>query len=225
MLKISRDIDLIKEYISQLNLEHIFSQDVLHILDIHIFKRDDVVFDEDDTLKYLYIMLDGRTGVTPSSEMGKMSLLDIVIPGDMIGDMEYFNGDNYYYRVIALTDCKLLAIPVDCISSCFKDNILFYQYISSNLAQKMKRTSYKYSRALLYPLKNRLAKYLLDLSKVHGKSIPDVLASYTADYFGISQRHLRRVLSDMESDGILVRENLMVKILDMDRLKSQAAYK
>ena len=224
-MRICTDKSDIKLYINEQKLNNIFNDAILDILALHKFHAHETIINEDDHIKYLYLLLDGQIGVIPSSEEGKLSLLDIIIPGDIIGDIEYFNNDNYYYNVMALSDCTLLAIPVNSIDKYFIDNILFYKYLSNNLAHKMKRTSYKYSRSLLYPLKNRLAKYLFDLSKIHGSKLPDVHTNQMADYFGVTTRHLRRVLSDMEQDGILEKCNSSINILNSSELEKQATFK
>lgn len=224
-MKIVNNKDLLKKHISTLNLGSIFTENLYDILSLHIFGENETILKEDDAVVNLYVLINGQTGVQPSSEVGKSSILDIIIPGDVIGDMEYFNSDNYYHKMIALTPCVLLAIPTKYIDKYFNNNIGFYKYITKNLAQKMKRTSYKFSRVLLYPLKNRLSKYLLDLSRIYGENIPDIQPSHTAEYFGVSTRHLRRVFAELEKNEILIRDNSVVKILDLKRLKSLATYK
>ncbi|QOR35242.1 cyclic nucleotide-binding domain-containing protein [Clostridium sp. 'deep sea'] len=224
-MKISKNTDIIKKYIKDLNLTHIFDDNLLSMLSLHSFAASEVLFNSEDNVENLYVLLDGQAGIVPLSEKGKLSLLDIIILGDVIGDIEYFNDDNYYYQVRALSPCTLLAIPVNSIDLYFQHNSQFYKYICRNLAQKMKRTSFKYARTLLYPLKNRLAKFLYELSKIHGNKIPDVQSNQTADYLGISLRHLRRVLAELEQEGILIRENAAVTVIDINKLQQKASYK
>lgn len=224
-MKRIKDEKLLKKYLSQINLDKVIDEGLYDFIDIHSFDIHEALFSEDDKIEYLYVLLEGQIGVTPYSEMGKFSILDIVIPGDIIGDIEYFNGDNYYYQVVALTPSMVLAIPVKEMEKYLSQNVEFYKYTSMNLAKKMKRTSHKYSRTMLYPLKNRLAKYLYDLYEIQGKEISGIGGSQTADYFGISSRHLRRVLSEIESEGIINRSKNIVEVVDEEKLSQLASYK
>lgn len=218
------DSELLNEYLQNINFREIISGNLINKIEIHTFKIHEALFNEEDEIEYLYILLEGQVGVTPYSEMGKYSILDIVLPGDIIGDIEYLNGDRYYYQVLALTPCVLMALPVAYVEKYFLENVEFYKYMSRNLAKKMKRTSHKYSRTMLYPLKNRLAQYLYELYEINGNIINGVNTVQVADYFGISSRHLRRVLLEIESEGIIKRNKKTVEVIDEKKLKVLASY-
>lgn len=206
-MKLSSDINTIQPYISQEALEAIFAPPVHSLLQLHYFDKNEQIITESSAVKYLYLVLEGDARVSPSSEEGKIGFLEFIYPGDIIGDIEYFSKDAYYHNVIALSSCIYLAIPVALIDSHFNKNINFYRFICENMASKLKRTSASYSRAMLYPLKNRLAMFIIEESIRVDSLVIDLSPSQIAAYFGVTPRHLRRVLNE------LIREDLITKEL------------
>ena len=88
------------------------------------------------------------------------------------------------------------------------------------MAGLMKRTSTRFSRSLLFPLKNRLAKFILDQSEKQGTKNIDIQVDQAADYFAVTARHLRRVLSELENDEIISRTKAHIRLLDIESLEA-----
>ncbi|MGB3366586.1 MAG: Crp/Fnr family transcriptional regulator, partial [Acidaminobacteraceae bacterium] len=171
-------------------------------------------------VEYLHLLLNGKARVSPISEEGKIGLLDFIMAKDIIGDLEYFSNDLYYYNVTALLPCVVLAIPVKYIDEFFNQNVSFYKFICRNMSTKMKRTSLKYSKKLLYPVKNQVANYFYELYVKSDKLTLPIMFKETAEFFDISPRYFRSVLVELELEGVISRENSGIKIVDTDKLKN-----
>jgi len=219
-MKISQDLSHIQTYIHHHQLAYLFNQQAISVLQLHYFQQHAFIIEEKTDVKYLHLLLEGKARVSPSSMNGKSSLLEFIFPMDVIGCLEYFAHDPYYYSVEALSPCTCLAIPISCIHTHFTQNIQFYKFMCENMAILMKRISTKYSSALLYPLKNRLAKYLSDLAKMQNTSNLKLNQSQTAEYFGVTPRHLRRILLELEKEYILTREKSHIEIINMHKLET-----
>lgn len=219
-MKIEREKDVIQSYLSKYQLNKVFSEQYITYLEIHHFIENELIMKESNTANFLYIVLEGTTRVAPSSETGKIALLDFIEPLDLLGDIEYFYGDPIYHSVIARSKCVLLAIAYKHMDEVFNNNLLLYKFISESLANKIRNNSIRQSRLLLYPVKNRLSKYLFDYCEVSDTSIIKLKFNRTAEYMGITPRHFRRILSELETENILIRNKNEIKILNMDKLKS-----
>jgi len=217
-MKIINPPAAVQQFIKENNLTDIFNQELINNLQVHLFKTNDYIIEEDSEVKYLYLVLSGKAGVFPSSLEGKSGLLDYIIPMDIVGDLEYFASANYFHSVVALSPCEYLAIPVSIIPTHFNKNINFYKFICVNMANKMQRTSKRYSRSIFYPLKNLLAKYLYDLAVYQSTPKLNISSSQAAERFGVSSRHIRRTLAEFATEGILIREKTQVHIIDMENL-------
>lgn len=218
-MRTSNDASRLLQAITRMSLDTVIDDSIVTMLSLHHYDEKEWMLDAGSKVTSLYILLEGKAGVTPSSADGKVSLLDFILPGDIIGDLEYFTQEDYFHSVITLTPCTTLVIPITLIEKIAHLNGDFYRYICENLAGKMKRTSKQLSSALLYPLKDRLAKYLYDLSIFQETADLVINTTQLSGYFGISPRHLRRVLAEFEEDGILIRSGTHVTLLDMSQLE------
>lgn len=217
-MKITAPTSDLQQFIEDNHLSHVFDQQLLDLLQIHNFKSNEQIIEEGTEVKYLYLVLSGEAGIAPLSMEGKSGMLDYILPMDVVGDLEYFSKANYVHSVVALTPCTYLAIPVGMIPTHLNDHIEFYKFICMNMANKMQRTSKRYSRSMLFPLKNLLAKYLYDLTIHQGSRDLVISSNTTAERFGVSSRHLRRIMAEFEEEHILTRNRRKIKVIDLDRL-------
>lgn len=231
LAKDSMDMEIIHskqevaKHINEYELHEIISDKYVQYAQLHIFYPQEIILIEEEKSKYFYIMVEGEAKVAPSSENGKIALLDYIGSMDLLGDIEYFLDEPNYHNVIALTKCILLAIPFVNIEKHFNDNLDFYKFVSRSLAGKIKNSSVSYSRTLLYPVKNRLAKYLYDIAEYTQSNRVKLKFNQTAQYFGITPRHFRRILSSFENNNIIKRHNTDIEIIDMPALLRYSTYK
>lgn len=224
-MKNVRSMNKLYEFIQVYHLDEFIHSDYMQYVQLHEFAPQELIVREDEPPKYLYFLLEGEARVSPSSEDGKLALLDYIRPMDLLGDIEYFFSEVNYHSVMALTSCLFLAIPIKHLDTYFKDDVVFYKFLCLNMARKMRSTSIKYSRSLLYPLKNRLAKYIYDIAIYRNAKEIELKFSQTAEYFGISPRHFRRILSEFEDESILERKYSEIHILNLDKLHDYVIYK
>ena len=104
-----------------------------------------------------------------------------------------------------------------------KDNSKFYEMIANFLGKKLLFTTKKYTEMIFYPLKNRLATYLYNLS-AGDDLIEEFRQSDVALSYGITDRHLRRVLSELEDEKVILRNRSEIKILNKDLLKKYCVH-
>lgn len=222
-MQINTDPSRLTTFIQKHHLDLIFDARMTEQLQLHCFKAGDQVIDEGTKVKYLYLVLEGEARVSPSSTEGKSGFLEYILPMDVIGDMEYFSHSLYFHSVVALTPCTYLAIPVKMIDAHFSHNINFYRFICENMASKMKRTSARYSRSILYPLKNRLADFLLEQAERQDTGAITVQTEQIAEYLGVTSRHLRRVLAALEEEGVIIRAKETITLKNPQVLKALRA--
>jgi len=213
------DKEKIINYIKEHKLESILPETCIDILKLQYFDTDELIVRAQTPVEYLHLLLNGKARISPISENGKVGFLDFVMAKDVIGDLEYFSNDSYYYNVTALLPCVVLAIPVKHIDDFFNQNVSFYKFICGNMSTKMKRTSLKYSKTLLYPVKNQVANYFYELYIKSGKLTLPIMFKETAEFFDITPRYFRSVLVELESEGVISRENSGIKIMDINKLK------
>lgn len=213
------DKNRILTYIEEHDLEKVLPKSCHDILKLKSFETDELIVEAESPVEYLHLLLEGKARISPASENGKVGFLDFVMEKDVIGDLEYFSKDSYYYNVTALLPCVVLLIPVRYIDTFFDQNVNFYKFICENMSTKMKRTSLKYSKTLLYPVKNQVANYLYELYIQNAKTTLPIMFKETAEFFDITPRYFRSVLVELENEGVISRENSGIKVVDVNALK------
>ena len=212
----------VEEFIKKNHLTRVFDKELLKSLKVQSFEINERIIEEDTQVKWLYLVISGKAAVAPSSLDGKTGLLDYILPMDIIGDLEYFASSNYVHSVLAMTPCQYLAIPTTLIPTYFDQNIDFYKFICWNMANKMQRTSRKYSRSMFSPIKNLLAEYLLDLSIHESSNELTVSSTLVAEHFSVSSRHVRRIMAEFATEGIITRHRSKIQIMNKGALRGYA---
>lgn len=211
---------LMSKYRHLYGLEGIFD-DVLDEIVFHEFDVGEYILEEAEDQMYYYFLVEGKAKVCPSSVEGQVVLLDFMEPMDIIGDIEYVFDEPNHHSVLALKKTLLIAIPLCVVRNNLYDNIYFYRYITEIMAKKIMKTSKKFSMSMMYPLKVRLAMYLLEHYEHQVNHEIIIKFKEVADYFGITPRHLRRSLSYFESKGILERKTGRIHIHDLKGLREE----
>ena len=156
-MEIINNKNKIREYLKTFDLEGIIREEYLNKIELHKYKRRDIIYYMKDDLKYLYFLVEGKILVHLQTMDGKEMYLDFGKPLEILGDLEYISASGIYSNVEAITNCYLLAMPKEVVDKNAKENWKFYEIMSKFLAHKLNKTSKKYTEMILYPLKNRLA--------------------------------------------------------------------
>jgi len=212
------DSKRIGKYIEEFNLRGVIKERYLSRIELHKYRRGDIIYYMEDDFEYFYFLVEGKVLVHLHTMDGKEMHLDFCEPLDLFGDLEYISSSGIYSNVEAIRDSYLLAMPRDVVEKNARDNYKFYELISKFLGEKLVKTSKKYTDMILYPLKNRIATYLYDLAGdddfIEGFRQGEVALSY-----GISDRHLRRVLGELEEEGVIRRDRGRIEVRDRELLK------
>lgn len=218
-MKIIKNQKTIESTIKMLEIEHILRKDVHHLLSIFKYDSNEQIIADDTSVDYLMLLFEGQAQIMPSSKEGRLVSMGFITPLDIIGDLEYFSKDPYYHNVYAVNPCNILALPTEYIESHFNKNTEFYKYLLENMANKMKKTSMLFSRSLLYPVKMRVAMYIYDMISFNKSNELFLNYKQTAELMGITPRHFRRLLSEFEEEGIIIRKRTSIEVLDKVLLK------
>src|SRR5690606_140566 len=88
-------------------------QELLHLADASTtedLRRGDVLFHEDDPGDTVYIVIDGRIAIAKRSIDGRESVVALMEPGDLFGEMQLFENQGRTAEARALEQSEVLAI-------------------------------------------------------------------------------------------------------------------
>jgi CRP/FNR family transcriptional regulator, putaive post-exponential-phase nitrogen-starvation regulator len=213
------DVEKLKLYIKKVNISHIFKPNAIDHLELHFFERGESIYFTQDKCEYLHILVYGKTKVFLLNNEGNFMLLDFSKPYDFIGDVEFIQQKNIYHNVEAITECTLIAIPINKIHDITISDEL-YRLLSKNICDKLIKTSKKFSQVMLYPIKNRLVTCLIEI--IDGNRINNFKTQEIADFLGVTPRHVRRILGELYTENIIEKQGQSIYILNKKLLYKYA---
>lgn len=211
---------LLEYYISTFSLAKSLNQDLLNCLSIHYFQADQSIYKAQTEQIHLYFLVSGKAQVSYYLSNGKRSIVAMITPFSVIGDMELLENSILQLDVITTQACTLLAIKRSDVLRYGYDDPHFLRFIIESMGQKLRGSGYKQLSYDL-PLKNRLAIYLI--GKFHAETTIQVEnKTIIADLIGTSPRHLNRIIKKLEDESIIQWQRNSVNILNVSKLQAFA---
>ena len=78
-----KSVEILMAYISKYKLDGIFDE-IINAVEIHTFEPGEMIVEESDDTEFYYLLVEGKAKVCPSSEDGKIALLDFLTPLDLL---------------------------------------------------------------------------------------------------------------------------------------------
>jgi CRP/FNR family cyclic AMP-dependent transcriptional regulator len=191
--------------------------------------RGEVIFSEGDAGDRLYVIVDGKIKLGTSSSDGRESLLAILGPGEMFGELSLFDPGPRTATATALTETTLLGLGHDALGPWLNGRPGVAQALLKALSQRLRRTNENLSDLVFSDVPGRVAKALLDLNEKFGENRSD--GSYVehdltqeelAQLVGASRETVNKALADFVQRNWIKLEPRAVLILDLDRLIKRA---
>lgn len=183
------------------------------------YDRGEYLYPLDERRHTLVFFLSGKLKVCTNLSNGKSLLISFYTSFQMIGDLEFFEPDTSLMTIQAVLPCTCILLYLDELRETLRNDPVFLSLTAHSLAGKLLGSAYNSSINLLYPLENRLAAYIYQVSE---NRIFCENLTYLAEIMGASYRHLLRTLSQLQREGILTRASGGYLICDQARLKSLA---
>jgi len=202
-------------------------QSLEHIFLVKRFNKNQVIFHEEETGNYMYIVLSGKVKVMKSTNAGRESLLAIHQPGDFFGEMSLLDGRTSPATVSAMEDCKIVSIsPQDFTSHLMTNQKVMHQIIRVLCARL--RQVWSQIHVLSHSSADaRIRAGILQLSSRHG--LPDtrgvlinlkITHQELAEMVGTSRETVSRTIAHLRRLGILKVDQRRLILLDPKALAS-----
>ena len=203
-MKETRVQSRLRRYAAKIGAEELLTPEVEAGAHLAVYKAGQSVMAAGDEIHQVLVLAEGVCLIYSISERGKLGIVAHSTPPQMLGDIEYMQGLRALHSVQAETDVVFISFPISIVRQYLSHNIAFYRLICNNLIGKLYHTSGAYSRSLLYPARNRVARYILERAGREG--LVSFRTSEAADALGITPRHISRIITSMEQEDILRRE-------------------
>ena len=195
---------------------------------IRSYRKNQVIFLEEETGNYMYIVLAGKVKVTKSTLGGKDSILAIHQTGDFFGEMALLDGRTSPATVSAMEDCRIASIS----NGDFHRYLMHNEKVITQIVQVLcgrLRHVWGQIQALTYSnAESRIRAGLLQLAKMHGvRDTRGIIINLkithqeVAELVGTSRETVTRTLARLQKDGILLIDHRRMILLNPRALELQ----
>ncbi len=192
-------------------------------------RRGEVLFEEGEQGDRLFIVTEGKIKLGHRSNDGRESLIAILGPGEIIGELTLFDPGPRSTTATAVSSATLLSLDHSDLSALLDQSPEAAKHMLRALAQRLRRTNESLSDLVFSDVPGRVAKALLDLAKRFGRPTDsgihvghELTQEELAQLVGASRETVNKSLADFVSRGWIRLEGRAVTLLDVDRLQRRA---
>jgi CRP/FNR family cyclic AMP-dependent transcriptional regulator len=198
------------------------------LVEKHVLKGQ-ILFEEGEPGDRLYVILDGKVKLGHSSPDGRESLMAVLGPGEMFGELSLFDPGKRAATATALTDASVLELSNEQLMPWLAGRPEVASALLQALARRIRRTNEAMADLVFSDVPGRVAKALMDLGEKFGTVTPegllvthDMTQEEIAQLVGASRETVNKALADFTQRGWVRLESRQVVILDVERLRRRA---
>lgn len=191
------------------------------------YKKGEIIILQDTSVEGLYILVSGRLRISRSSEDGRVKVLAILSPGDIIGEMSLLDDESASATVETMEDSRLMLIRKEDFQAMLLRYPLVTIEIARILGRRLRSADKEIEELAFYSVKNRLIEALIDLANRHSERTSSgirvslrITHQDLADMVGSSRETITRIMNLLERDQLIVNEGGYIVIKDINRLKT-----
>jgi CRP-like cAMP-binding protein len=191
--------------------------------------RGTVLFHEGEPGDRLYVVMDGKIKLGHTSSDGRESLLALLGPGEMFGELSLFDPGPRTATATALTDARVAGLGHEALRPWLTGRPEVAESLLQALAQRLRRTNDAMADLVFSDVPGRVAKALLELGEKFGVTASDGLRvdhdmtqEELAQLVGASRETVNKALADFATRGFIRLESRSVTLLDVERLGRRA---
>ena len=191
--------------------------------------KGDVLFAEGEPGDRMYVILEGKVKLGQTSADGRESLLLILGPGEMFGELSLFDPGLRTSTATALTDAVVLGLANEQLRPWLAGRPEVAAALLQALARRLRRTNEAMADLVFSDVPGRVAKALMDLGEKFGEVTAeglmvthDMTQEELAQLVGASRETVNKALADFAQRGWIRLESRQVLILDVERLGKRA---
>jgi CRP/FNR family transcriptional regulator, cyclic AMP receptor protein len=191
--------------------------------------RSGIIFSEGEPGDRMYVVLDGKVKLGQTSPDGRESLLAVLGPGEVFGELSLFDPGPRTATATAITDTVVVGLGHGDLRPWLTGRPEVAEALLQALAQRLRRTNEALADLVFSDVPGRVAKQLLDLADKFGQPGPDgVLVHHDltqeelAQLVGASRETVNKALADFTQRGWVEVDQRQVLLIDMERLARRA---
>jgi CRP-like cAMP-binding protein len=185
-------------------------------------ERNDSLFDEGDEANDLFVVITGRIAIAKRSPDGRESLVALMEPGDLFGEMPLFDEDPRSASARALERSEVAKVPYDVVRKELEGRPDLLWDVVAMLATRLRAADDALADAMLLDVTGRTAKRLLELSGATNDFVLPITQEELAGLVGASRERVNKAISAFIRLGWIDQTDRRYRILNRERLAQRS---
>ena len=185
-------------------------------------RRGEVAFRQDDPAEELFVVLAGRVAIANRSPDNRESLVALMEPGDVFGELSLFDGRGRSAEARALETSSVLAIPYAALREALEAEPAALWSILGLLACRLRATDEALADAVFLDVPGRTAKRLLELAGDVDEFHLPVTQEELAGMVGASRERVNKAISTFIRLGWITQSERRYRVTDRPQLERRA---
>ncbi len=185
-------------------------------------QRGDSVFVEGDPADGMFVVRSGRVAISKRSPEAKESIVALMEPGDLFGELSLFDGEHRSAGARALEPSELIVVPYAPLTAVLDQRPRLLWPMVVLLCRRMRATDAALADSLFLDVTGRTAKRLLELAGGQDEFALPITQEELAGMVGASRERVNKALAQFVRLGWLAVNDRRYRILRRDDLVRRA---
>lgn len=193
--------------------------------ELHKFRRGDTVCRRGDEAAHLFVVFSGRVAVAARATDGRESVVAVLGPGAIFGELPLFDDGVRSADIRALTTVHLISIPFDDVRAVLREHPEMLWAVVRILTRRLRATDEALADAMFLDVTGRTAKRLLELAGDQDEFRMPLTQEELAGMVGASRERVNKAIATFVKLGWLeIAGRTRYKILDREELQARAIF-
>lgn len=185
-------------------------------------RRGDVLFLEGDESHDLYIVTNGRIAISNRSPDGRESVVALMEPGDLFGEMPLFDNHGRSAGARALEVSTVIVVPYAPVRQLYEDNPALLWRVVDMLTTRLRNMDLALADSVFLDVTGRTAKRLLELAGESDRFELPITQEELAGMVGASRERVNKAIASFIKLGWLDQVDRTYVITDRQQLEIRA---
>lgn len=176
------------------------------------------LFMQGDLADRFFVVMEGWIKLFRLSENGQEVVISVVSPGESFAEAAIFDSETFPVDAVAITDVRILVISAESLKQQLSENMDLTFNILASMSRNMRRNVNKLHQMCSMSSTERLADFLLELSRAQNGSPRITLPldkSLIAARLGMQPETFSRALAKLKTVGVhSIGHDVEIKDLD-----------
>jgi CRP/FNR family transcriptional regulator, cyclic AMP receptor protein len=187
------------------------------------YRRGDRIFEKDDPASQLYVVFSGRIAIVARASDDRESVLTVLGPGALFGEMSMFDGGMRSANARALTTAHLIVVDFDDVREVLIRRPEVLWTVVGILARRLRATDEALADAMFLDVTGRTAKRLLELADGERDFRMPLTQEELAGMVGASRERVNKAIALFVKLGWLeISGRSRYRIVNREELQSRA---